>query len=156
MCDPRYLDASHIVIDAVEDPIVAAPERPDARELANERLPRTRIAAKPVQRCEDGALLCALQSPQVLGRAVGDHDLVGRTHSGVGFPLELLEILGPPLRQIGKAFAQGSQLLRVTEDGQRLFERLEVVGTDQHGSGPPIPSDGDAVALSGDPIDQLR
>lgn len=45
MCDPRYLDASHIVIDAAEDAIVAAPERPDAGEFANERLPRAWLAA---------------------------------------------------------------------------------------------------------------
>jgi hypothetical protein len=43
-------------------------------------------------------LLGSLQPPQVLGRAVGDHDLVRQTHSGFGFLLELLEILGPPLR----------------------------------------------------------
>ncbi len=93
MCDPRYLDASHLVIDAVEDPVVAAPERPDAGEFANQWLPRAWIAAKTVQRCEDGSLFGSLQSPQILGRAVGDHDLVRHTHSGFGFPLELLEIL---------------------------------------------------------------
>lgn len=98
MCDPRYLDASHLVIDSVEDPVVAAPERPDAGEFANQWLPRAWVAAKTVQRCEDGSLLGSLQPPQVLGRAVGDHDLVRQTHSGFGFLLELLEILGPPLR----------------------------------------------------------
>jgi hypothetical protein len=98
MRDPCYLDASYFVIDAVEDAIVAAPERPDAGEDADECLPRAWIAAKTVQRCEDGSLFGALQAPQVLGRAMGDHDLVRRTHSGFGFPLELLEILEPPLR----------------------------------------------------------
>lgn len=103
MRDPRDFDESLVVVDAVENPVVTAPKRPYAGELANERLSAAWALAEAAKGCKDRFLLGSRQAPQVPGRAPRNHNPVCRGHSGRTFALELFEVLHPTSVQVGDA-----------------------------------------------------